>query len=182
MSDSVRPHRRQPTRLRGPRDSLGKNTGVGCHFFLQCMKVKSQSEVAQSFPTLSDPMDCSLPGSSVHGFSRQEYWIGVPLPSLIKCPGWFYLLYLVWGLFSLLDQWVYSFIKFGKIPSIIKIFFFYLPLILNLQITYFTWFDIILNDNSFYSYFSLSTSIWIVNCYVLNFQLFYSAMSTLLLS
>jgi len=48
-------------------DSPGKNTGVGCHFLLQCMKVKSESEVAQSCPTLSDPMDCSLPGSSVHG-------------------------------------------------------------------------------------------------------------------
>ena len=66
MSDSVRPHRRQPTRLRRPWDSPGKNTGVGCHFFLQCMKVKSESEVAQSCPTLSDPMDCSLPGSSIH--------------------------------------------------------------------------------------------------------------------
>ena len=62
-------------------DSPGKNTGVGCHFLLQCMKVKSESEVAQSCPTLSDPMDCSLPGSSIHGFSRQEYWSGVPLPS-----------------------------------------------------------------------------------------------------
>ena len=48
-------------------DSPGKNTGVGCHFFLQCMKVKSESEVAQSCPTLRDPMDCSLPGSSIHG-------------------------------------------------------------------------------------------------------------------
>ena len=64
-----------------PWDSPGKNTGVGCHFLLQCMKVKSESEVVQSFPTLSDPMDCSLSGSSVHGFSRQEYWSGVPLPS-----------------------------------------------------------------------------------------------------
>ena len=67
MSDSVRPHRRQPTRLLCPWDSPGKNTGVGCHFLLQCMKVKSESEVAQSCPTLSDPMDCSLPGSSIHG-------------------------------------------------------------------------------------------------------------------
>ena len=67
MSDSVRPHRRQPTRLPHPWDSPGKNTGVGCHFLLQCMKVKSESEVAQSCPTLSDPMDCSLTGSSVHG-------------------------------------------------------------------------------------------------------------------
>ena len=81
MSDSVRPHRRQPTRLPRPWDSPGKNTGVGCHFLLQCRKVKSQSEVAQSCPTLLDPMDCSLPGSSSMGFSRQEYWSGVPLPS-----------------------------------------------------------------------------------------------------
>ena len=67
MSDSVRPHRRQPTRLPRPWDSPGKNTGVGCHFLLQCMKVKSESEVTQSCPTLRDPMDCSLPGSSAHG-------------------------------------------------------------------------------------------------------------------
>ena len=65
VSDTVWPHRRQPTRL--PWDSPGKNTGVGCHFLLQCMKVKSESEVAQSCPTLSDPMDCSPPGSSIHG-------------------------------------------------------------------------------------------------------------------
>ena len=129
MSDSVRPHRRQPTRLPHPWDSPGKNTGVGCHFLLQWRKVKSESDVAQSCPTLSDPMDGSPPGSSVHGifqarvlewgaiafsnagkwkvkvtslscvwllatqwtaahqappsmgFSRQEYWSGVPLPS-----------------------------------------------------------------------------------------------------
>ena len=59
MSDSVRPHRWQATRLRHPWDSPGKNTGVVCHFLLQCMKVKSESEVAQSCPTLNDPMDCS---------------------------------------------------------------------------------------------------------------------------
>ena len=64
---TLRPHRRQPNRLPGPWDSPGKNTGVGCHFLLQCMKVKSESEVAQSCSTLCDPMDCSLPGSSVHG-------------------------------------------------------------------------------------------------------------------
>ena len=58
MSDSVRPH---------PWDSPGKNTGVGCHFLLQCIKVKSESEVTQPRLTLHDPMDCSLPGSSVHG-------------------------------------------------------------------------------------------------------------------
>ena len=70
MSDSVRPHRRQPTRLPCPWDSPGRNTGVGCHFLLQCMKVKSESQVAQSCPTLSDSMDCSLPGSSTHGIFR----------------------------------------------------------------------------------------------------------------
>ena len=61
MSDSVRPH---------PWDSPGKNTGVGCHFLLQCIKVNSESEVAQSCSTLRDPMDCSPPGSSVHGIFR----------------------------------------------------------------------------------------------------------------
>ena len=67
ISDSVWPHRRQPTRLPCPWDSPDKNTGVGCHFLLQCMKVKSESEVAQSCPTLRDPTDCSPPGSSIHG-------------------------------------------------------------------------------------------------------------------
>ena len=67
MSDSVRPHRRQPTRLPHPWDSPGKNTGVGCHCLLQCMKVESESEVSQSCRTLSNPMDYRLPGSSVHG-------------------------------------------------------------------------------------------------------------------
>ena len=85
MSDSVQSHRRQPTRLPHPWDSPGKNTGVGCHFLLQCAKVKSQSEVAQSCLTLSDPKDCSLPGSSVMGFSRQEYWSGVPFLCSASC-------------------------------------------------------------------------------------------------
>ena len=76
MSDSVRPNRRQPTRLPRPWDSPSKNTGVGCLFLLQCMKVKSESEVAQSCLTLSDPMDCSAPGSSVHGIfqARVPEW------------------------------------------------------------------------------------------------------------
>ena len=63
----MQPHRQQPTRLPRPWNSPGKNTGVGCHFLLQCIKVKSERKVAQSCPTLSDPMDCSLPGSSIHG-------------------------------------------------------------------------------------------------------------------
>ena len=81
MSDSVQPHRWQPTRLCHPWGYPGKNTGVGCHFLLQCMKVKSQSEVAQSCPTLCDPMDCSLPGSSVHGIfqARVLEWVAIAL-------------------------------------------------------------------------------------------------------
>ena len=67
VSDSVRPHRRQPNRLLCPWETPGKNTGVGCHFVLQCIKVKSESEVVQSCLILSDPMGCSLPGSSIHG-------------------------------------------------------------------------------------------------------------------
>ena len=107
MSDSVRPQRRQPTRLPRPWDSLGKNTAVGCHFLLQCMKVKSKSEVAQSCPTRRDPMDCSLPGSSIHGifqarvlewgattFSGTEHsqhlikiqWLGLTWIILIRWP------------------------------------------------------------------------------------------------
>ena len=84
MSNSVQPHRRQPTRLPRPWDSPGKNTGVGCHFLLQCMKVKSESEVAQSCPTLSNPMDCSLPGSSVHGIcqARVLEWGAIAFSSL----------------------------------------------------------------------------------------------------
>ena len=76
---TLRPHRRQPVRLPRPWDSPGKNTGVGCHFLLQCMKVKSESEDAQSCPTLSDPMDYSLPGSSVHGIfqARVLEWVAI---------------------------------------------------------------------------------------------------------
>ena len=75
----MRPHRQQPTRLPCPWDSPSKNTGVGCHFLLQCRKVKSESEVAQSCPTLSDPMDCSLPGSSAHGIfqARVVEWVAI---------------------------------------------------------------------------------------------------------
>ena len=65
--NSVRPHRWQPTRLPCPWDSPGNNTGVGCHFLLQCRKAKSESEVAQSCLTLSNPMDYSPPGSSIYG-------------------------------------------------------------------------------------------------------------------
>ena len=86
MSDSVQPHRRQPIRLPRPWDSPGKNTGVGCHFLLQCMKVKSESEVAQSCPTLSDPMDCSPPGSSVHGIfqARVLEWVAIAFSAIFQ--------------------------------------------------------------------------------------------------
>ena len=79
VSNSVRPHRRQTTRLPHPWNSQGKDTGVGCHFLLQCMEVKSESEVAQSCPTLSDPMDYSPSGSSVHGIlqARVLEWVAI---------------------------------------------------------------------------------------------------------
>ena len=107
MSNSVRPHRQQPTRLPRPWDSPGKNTGVGCHFLLECMKMKSESEAAQSCPTLRDPSFSNAwkwkvkvkplspvqlfetPGTAAYQappsmrFSRQEYWSGVPTLSLI---------------------------------------------------------------------------------------------------
>ena len=83
---SLQPHRRQPTRLPRPWDSLSKNTGVGCHFLLQCMKVKSESEDAQSCPTLSNPMDCSLPGSSVHGILQARQWSELPCCPLGDLP------------------------------------------------------------------------------------------------
>ena len=84
MSNSVRPHRWQPTRLPWPWDSPGKNTGVGCHFLFQCMKVKSESEVAQSCPILRDPMACSLPGSSIHEIfqARILEWDAIALCSI----------------------------------------------------------------------------------------------------
>ena len=92
MSDAVRPHSWQPTRLRRPWDSPGKNTGVGCHFLLQCMKVKSESEVAQSCPTLSDPIDCSLPGSSAHGIfqARVLEWGAIAFSKGLSSQGYIF--------------------------------------------------------------------------------------------
>ena len=78
---SVQPHRWQPTRLSRPWNSPGENTVVGCHFLLQCMKVKSENEVAQSCLTPSDPMDAAYQAPPSMGFCRQEYWSGLPLPS-----------------------------------------------------------------------------------------------------
>ena len=81
MSDSVPPQRRQPTRLPRPWDSPGKNTGVGCHFLLQCRKVKSESEVTQSVRPSATPWTAAYQAAPSMGFSRQEYWSRVPLPS-----------------------------------------------------------------------------------------------------
>ena len=81
MSDSVQPHRQQPTRLRRPRDSPGKNTGVGCHFLLQCRKVKSESELLSHVQLLETPWAAAYQAPPSMGFSRQEYWSGLPLPS-----------------------------------------------------------------------------------------------------
>ena len=93
MSDSTRPHRQQSTRLHHPWDSPGKNTGVGCHFLLQCMKVKSESEVTQLCLTLHHPMDYSLPGFSVQGIfqARVLEWgaIAFSTKSLQSCPSRF---------------------------------------------------------------------------------------------
>ena len=88
MSHSVRPHRRQPTKLPRPWDSPGKNTGVGCRFLLQCMKVKSESEVAQSRPTLSDPMACSLPGSSIQGIFQARVLEWGAIASFLSSLAW----------------------------------------------------------------------------------------------
>ena len=86
MFDSVRPHRWQPTRFPRPWDSQGKNTGVGCHFLLQCMRVKNESEVAQSCLTLRDPVDCSLPGSSIHGIfqARVLEWGAIAFSEILS--------------------------------------------------------------------------------------------------
>ena len=94
MSNSVRPHRRQPTRLPCPWDSPGKNTGVGCHFLLQSMKVRSESEVAQLCPTLRNPRDCSLPGSSVQEIfqARVLEWSAIAF-SVINVNYYYYSLY-----------------------------------------------------------------------------------------
>ena len=88
----VWPHRPQPTRLRRPWDSPGKNTGEGCHFLLQCVKVKSENEVAQSCPTLHNPMDCSPPGSPVPGIfqARVLEWGAIASSLPVHCQTIFY--------------------------------------------------------------------------------------------
>ena len=108
MSNSVRPHRWQPTRLPHPWDSPGKNTGVGCHFLLQCMKVKSQSEVSQLCLTLSDLMDCSLPGSSVHGIfqARVLEWGAIAFSEI-----YIYIYIPRSGIFGSYVSFIFSFIR-----------------------------------------------------------------------
>ena len=105
MSNPVRPHRWQPTRLPRPWDSPGKNSGVGCHFLLQCITVKSESEVAQSCPTLSNHMDCSPPGSSIHGVFQVRVLEWGALPWNFFSPCFTYLdvfhCFLVYGLWEL---------------------------------------------------------------------------------
>ena len=115
MSNSVWPHRRQPTRLPHPWDSPGKNNGVGCHFLLQCMKVKSESEVTQSCQTLSNPMDCSLPGSSIHGVfqARVLEWGAIAFSKVtLGSPNRFWIPYLWnWICFSPISLFYVSLIR-----------------------------------------------------------------------
>ena len=122
VSNSVPPHRWQPTRLPHPWDSPGKNTGVGCHFLLQCMKVKSESEATQSCPTLSDPMDCSLPGFTVHGIfqARVLEWGAIAFSAL------FYLL--VYNITLLFFLALWSVLMSGKtsLPTILSLTGFWL--------------------------------------------------------
>ena len=106
VPDSVQPHRWQPIRLTYPWDSPGKNSGMGCHFLLQCMKVKSESEVAQPCLILSDPMDCSLPGSSAHGIfqARVLEWGAIAFSTgtaklYSKLVALFYILSNIWGFY-----------------------------------------------------------------------------------
>ena len=96
---TLRRHRRQPIRLPHPWDSPGKNTGVVCHFLLQCMKVKSEREAAQSCPTLCDPVDCSLPGSSTHGIfqARALEWVAITFSWDPLKKGWIVSLEDIWN-------------------------------------------------------------------------------------
>ena len=117
----VRPcatHRRQPTRLPRPWDSPGKNTGVGCHFLLQCMKVKSESEVAQLCPTLRDPMDCSPPVSSIYGIfqARVLEWLAVAFSGsdvrqAFKCETVLCILVTVWILYFYSSKLALAFLE-----------------------------------------------------------------------
>ena len=103
----MRPHRWQATRLPRPWDPPGKNTGVGCHFLLQCMKVKSESEIAKSCPTLRDPMDCSPPGFSVHGISQARVleWVAISFSTSLVSS--FYIILFIYVLIYFWLCWVF---------------------------------------------------------------------------
>ena len=122
MSDSVRPHRRQPTRLPRPWDSPDKNTGVGCHFLLQCMKVKSESEVTQSCRLLATPRTAAYQAPLSMGFSRQEYWSGVIdngfffISFRVECLFWQVPAYLIDGCSAVLI-WVFLREEVSSSPS-----------------------------------------------------------------
>ena len=140
MSDSVRPQRRQPTRLPRPWDSPGKNLGVGCHFLLQCMKVKSEREVAQLYQLFATPWTAAYQAPLSMGFSRQQYWSGVPSPSPIYLPIYIYTNLLFFRFCSLIGYYkilnivpcaiqqvlvVYQFI-YGCVYTLIPTFYFFL--------------------------------------------------------
>ena len=122
----MRPHRRQPNRLLCPWNSLGKNTGVGCHFLHQCIKVKSQSEVAQSCPTLGDPMDCSLPDFSVHGIlqARVLEWGAIAFsdlsPTFSQKNNWHLSTFLPSHLWALCSIWICLLILTGEILALLQ--------------------------------------------------------------
>ena len=121
MSDSVRPHRQKPTSFPCPWDSPGKNTGVGCHFLLQCIKVKSEREVVQSCLTLSDPMDCSLPGSSIHGIfqARVLQWAAIAFSGPCHYTACKQMLSFIAFLYSYVSYFVISIIDFFGIVIVL---------------------------------------------------------------
>ena len=121
MSNSVQPYRWKPTRLPCPWDSPSRNTGVGCHFLLQCMKVKSESEDAQLCPSLSDSMDCSLPGSSVHGIfqARVLEWGAIAFSALMaRSHHWFSFSFTL-HIYTLSQFFWFSFKNISRISSLL---------------------------------------------------------------
>ena len=136
MSDSVRPQRWQPTRLPRPWDSPGKNTGVGCHFLLQCMKVKSESEVTQSCLTLRDPMGCTLPASSIHGIFQAKLleWGAIALSDIyIHMYTNIYILFQILFLYMLLKNTKYRSLCYTGGPCWLFI------LLIHINCLYYMW-------------------------------------------
>ena len=146
VSDSVRPHRRQLTRLPHPWDSPGKNTGVGCRLLLQCMKVKSESEVAQSCLTLSNPTDCSPPGSSIHGIfqARVLEWDAIAFSEFFA-----YLATFSWSF----NQWPRAISSWTCSLSLSLSLFF----LAMLTLQWISSRSIVVNDYKTYIYFLLTT-------------------------